>query len=226
MEMPPEMVTVVTKLAAGHRALPASGLIGAAPAPEPRPASRRHRQLILARGSADRARPGRRRRLPRARRAWVAKVRACVELAAARPARSAGRLRLGETSPARPRRLRPRGREAQRPRGVVVYTCRLVEPVAHMALCVQFIAPCDCSRLDGRGQVVGQSEPEWLPSGRRDRLSADVRPPTGITRATAASRILMMASSARTQGSTRAPRSGLEASTRGDGPSDKPAAAL
>jgi hypothetical protein len=39
MEMPPEMVTVVTKLAAGHRALPASGLIGAAPAPEPRSAA-------------------------------------------------------------------------------------------------------------------------------------------------------------------------------------------
>jgi hypothetical protein len=37
LEMPPEMATVVAKLAEGHRPLPASGLIGAAPAPEPRP---------------------------------------------------------------------------------------------------------------------------------------------------------------------------------------------
>jgi hypothetical protein len=39
MEMPPEMATVVAKLAEGHRPLPAAGLIGAAPAPEPRPAA-------------------------------------------------------------------------------------------------------------------------------------------------------------------------------------------
>ena len=39
LEMPPEMATVVAKLAEGHRPLPASGLVGTAPAPEPRPAA-------------------------------------------------------------------------------------------------------------------------------------------------------------------------------------------
>jgi hypothetical protein len=39
LEMPPDMATVVAKLAAGHRAFPASDLIGAAPAPRPHPAA-------------------------------------------------------------------------------------------------------------------------------------------------------------------------------------------
>jgi hypothetical protein len=36
-EMPPEMAALITKVAAGKRAFPAAGLIGAAAAPEPRP---------------------------------------------------------------------------------------------------------------------------------------------------------------------------------------------
>ena len=39
LEMPPDMAAVIAKLATGHRAFPASGLVGAAPAPKPHPAS-------------------------------------------------------------------------------------------------------------------------------------------------------------------------------------------
>ena len=39
LEMPPDVTAVVEKLAAGHRPFPAADLIGAAPAPEPRPAA-------------------------------------------------------------------------------------------------------------------------------------------------------------------------------------------
>ena len=38
-EMPSEMTALVTKVTAGYKAFPAAGLIGAAPAPEPRPAA-------------------------------------------------------------------------------------------------------------------------------------------------------------------------------------------
>jgi hypothetical protein len=39
MEMPPDVAAAITKLAAGRRGFPASGLMGAAPPPEPRPAA-------------------------------------------------------------------------------------------------------------------------------------------------------------------------------------------
>ena len=39
LEMPPDVAAVITKLAAGRRGFPASGLMGAAPPPEPRPAA-------------------------------------------------------------------------------------------------------------------------------------------------------------------------------------------
>ena len=39
LEMPPDVAAVIEKLAAGHRPFPAADLIGAAPAPEPRPAA-------------------------------------------------------------------------------------------------------------------------------------------------------------------------------------------
>ena len=39
LEMPPEVAAVIAKLTAGRRGFPASGLMGAAPPPEPRPAA-------------------------------------------------------------------------------------------------------------------------------------------------------------------------------------------
>ena len=119
MEMPPEMVTRGHEARRGPPGAPGvrpdRRRAGAGAAP----GSRRHRQPALARGSADRARAGRRRRLPRARRAWVAEVRARVELARVRrvgrhdrdlrhaPAR--GRARRGGPAAARhPRRARAR----------------------------------------------------------------------------------------------------------------------
>lgn len=39
LDMPPDVAAVITKLAAGHRPFPASGLTGAAPPPKPHPAA-------------------------------------------------------------------------------------------------------------------------------------------------------------------------------------------